>query len=393
MSMTIDGIDFQELESEKYWSFPKSFKGDPKEETRNMIFSGNYIGARKMDGAYYRFIKDMDGNMRLQGRSKSVSGEYLDKLDHVPHLMSYFENLPNGTCLLGEIYFPKNEGSSNVTTIMGCLAPKAIERQEKGPKLHYYIFDVWAYAGKSRMNTKIEDRVRLLDDMYNDWADDANHERYPGVAYVEFAGYWTGKDLWELLQKTLSIGGEGIVMTKMGTVPSPGKRTARKTLKVKKELTENIDCFFTGRGTAPTRLYTGKEIGTWKYWQDIRTGAKMEGTLYNEYRNGATIEPITKPFFYGWAGSLEIGVLKHHEGSTCKFNGQVYENTEVYPIGYLSGLEDAIKADPGAQAFKCIEVTAMEILETGGIRHAKLERFRPDLAPTDCTYEKYMRVE
>ena len=169
MSMIIDGIDFQELEAEKYWSFPKSFKGDPKEETRNMIFSGNYMGARKMDGAYYRFIKDMDGNMRLQGRSKSVSGEYLDKLDHVPHLLSYFENLPNGTCLLGEIYFPKNEGSSNVTTIMGCLAPKAVERQAKGPKLHYYIFDVWAYAGRSKMNTKIEDRVRLLDDIYNDF--------------------------------------------------------------------------------------------------------------------------------------------------------------------------------------------------------------------------------
>ena len=394
MSMIIDGIDFQNAEAEKYWSFPKSFKGDPKEETRNMIFSGNYIGARKMDGAYYRFIKDMDGNMRLQGRSKSVSGEYLDKLDHVPHLISYFENLPNGTCLLGEIYFPKNEGSSNVTTIMGCLVPKAIERQEKGPKLHYYIFDVWAYAGKSKMNTKIEDRVRLLDDMYNDWADDANHERYPGVAYVEFAGYWTGKDLWELLQKTLSIGGEGIVMTKMGTIPSPGKRTARKTLKVKKELTENIDCFFTGRGTAPTRLYTGKEIGTWKYWQDIRTGAKVEGALYNEYRDGATIEPVTKSFFYGWAGSLEIGVLRKHtigdnDGLLCP----EYPEYRIFPIGFLSGLEDAVKADPNAQRMKCIEVTAMEILETGGIRHAKLERFRPDLAPTDCTYEKYMRIE
>ena len=378
MSMIIDGIDFQELDAEKYWSFPKSFKGDPKEETRNMIFSGNYIGARKMDGAYYRFIKDMDGNMRLQGRSRSVSGEYLDKLDHVPHLMPYFENLPNGTCLLGEIYFPQNEGSSNVTTIMGCLAPKAIERQEKGPKLHYYIFDVWAYAGKSKMNVKIEDRIHLLDNMYNDWCDDGNHERPSGIVQIDFATYYSGEELWEQLQKILSKGGEGIVMTKMGTIPSPGKRTARKTLKVKKEISENIDCFFTGRGTTPTRIYTGKEIESWKYWQDIRTGNKLEGTLYKDYKDGATIEPVTKPFFYGWAGSLEIGVLK---------DGQ------VYPIGYLSGLEDAIKADPGAQAMKCIEVTAMEILETGGIRHAKLERFRPDLAPTDCTYEKYMRVE
>ena len=374
MSMIIDGIDFQALEAEKYWSFAKSFKGDPKEETRNMIFSGNYLGARKMDGAYYRFIKDMDGNMRLQGRSKSVSGDYLDKLDHVPHLLPYFESLPNGTCLLGEIYFPKNEGSSNVTTIMGCLTPKAIERQEKGEKLHYYIFDVWAYAGRSKMNTKMEERVVLLDDMYNDWADDANNERHSAVGYIDFASYWSGEELWEVLQKTLAAGGEGIVMTKKGTVPSPGKRTARKTLKVKKELSENIDCFFTGRGTAPTRLYTGKEIETWKYWQNMRTGAKVEGEMYKEYAAGAALEPLTKPAFYGWAGSLEIGVLK---------------DGEVYPIGFLSGLADEIKADPGAQRMKCIEVTAMEILpDTGALRHGKLERFRPDLSPEDCTYEK-----
>ena len=376
MSMLIEGIDFQNLEAEKYWSFPKSFKGDPKEETRNMIFSGNYLGARKMDGAYYRFIKDMNGNMRLQGRSKSVSGEYLDKLDHVPHLLPYFESLPNGTCLLGEIYFPDNEGSSNVTTIMGCLAPKAIERQTKGPKLHYYIFDVWAYAGRSRMNTKMEERVVLLDDMYNDWADDANNERHSAIGYIDFASYWSGKELWEVLQKTLAAGGEGIVMTKRDTIPSPGKRTARKTLKVKKELQENIDCFFTGRGPAPTRLYSGKEIETWKYWQNMRTGEKIEGEMFKDYQAGVALEPITKPYFHGWAGSLEIGVLK---------------DGEVYPIGFLSGLTDEIKANPQAQKMKCIEVTAMEILPTGGIRHAKLERFRPDLAPTDCTYEKYMR--
>lgn len=376
MSMLIDGIDFQNLEAEKYWSFAKSFKGDPKEETRNMIFSGNYLGARKMDGAYYRFIKDMDGNMRLQGRSKSVSGEYLDKLDHVPHLLPYFESLPNGTCLLGEIYFPKNEGSSNVTTIMGCLAPKAIERQQKGEKLHYYIFDVWAWAGMSFMDFRLESRIRQLDDIYNMWVAAGNYEHPSAVAQIEFATYYEGKELWEKLQWILANGGEGIVMTKKGTVPSPGKRTARKTLKVKKELQENIDCFFTGRGTAPTRLYTGKEIKTWKYWQNMRTGEKIEALMYEDYKNGVALEPITKPYFHGWAGSLEIGVLR---------------DGEIYPIGFLSGLADEIKANPQAQKMKCIEVTAMEILPTGGIRHAKLERFRPDLEPVDCTYEKYMR--
>ena len=30
----IDGIDFSELPAEKYWSFPKTYKGNKKEETK-----------------------------------------------------------------------------------------------------------------------------------------------------------------------------------------------------------------------------------------------------------------------------------------------------------------------------------------------------------------------
>lgn len=371
MSFVIEGIDFANLDAEKYWSFPKSFKGDSKETTRNMIFSGDYIGARKMDGAYYRFIKGVDGEMRLQGRSKSVSGQYLNKLGHVPHLMNFFNSLPNGTCLLGEIYFPKNEGSHNVTTIMGCLENKAIARQEAGEHLHYYVFDVWAYNGKSYLNTKIEDRADRIHWIAEEWIDMV--DRRSLAEYIEFAHYYEGKELWTRLQKILTNGGEGIVMTKKGTMPSPGKRTARKTLKVKKELQDNIDCFFTGRASAPTRLYSGKEIKTWKYWEDMRTGSKLEGEFYSEYELGAPIEPVTKPYFHGWAGSLEIGVLK---------NGQ------VVPVGFLSGLNDEIKANFKDYKDECIEVAAMEILPTGGIRHGKMMRFRPDLTIEDCTWEK-----
>ncbi len=359
----IDGIDFNELPAEKYWSFPKSFKGDPKETTKNMIFSGDYIGARKMDGAYYRFIKDMDGNMRLQGRSKSVSGDYLDKLAWVPQLHDFFNELPNGTCLLGEIYFPNNEGSSNVTTIMGCLEQKARDRQEKGDKLHYYIFDVWAFDGQSMLKTKIEDRINLLGVM----AENAYHD------YVEYAEYSDGEALWERLGTVLRMGGEGIVMTKKGTCPEPGKRPARKTLKVKKEINQTIDCIFTGVGTPPTRPYEGKEIETWKYWENIRTGEKLEGEHYKSYAAGAPIEPVTKPYFHGWVSSLEIGLVR---------------DDKVVPIGFISGLTDEVKANHLKFKGCPIEVTCMEILPTGGLRHAKLVRFRPDLAITDCTWSK-----
>lgn len=375
MSMLIDGIDFQNLAPQKYWAPPASWSDEKKKETTQArIFSGDWFGAEKKDGYFSKLVKDMDGNIGLFSRSKNVNGEYPEKSEWVPHLKPFFDWLPNGTCLLGELYLPSRPGSSNITTLLGCLKEKCIARQEIGEKLHFYVFDVLAYEGKSIYTSPFMARTAILYSMAAEYA----HGPRCGD-FVLFAHYKSGKELWALLQSVLADGGEGIVITRGGAPYQPDKRPSKDCQKVKKELQETIDCFFTGRGTPPTRLYTGKEIETWKYWQNIRTGAKIEGALYKDYKDGATIEPITKPFFNGWAGSLEIGVLK---------------DGEIYPIGLLSGLVDEIKADPGAQRMKCIEVTAMEVMaDSGALRHGKMLRFRPDLTPTDCTYEKYMKNE
>lgn len=386
----IDGINFFELESEKYWSFPKSYKKDSKAETKQMIFSNDYLGARKIDGAYYRFVKDMEGNMTLQGRNKSVKGTYLNKIGHVPHLQEFFNILPKGTCLLGEIYFPNKEGSHNVTTIMGCLEDKAIKRQMQNDKLHYYIFDIWAYAGFSLMNTPFEERIKYIDKikqyiydidnfsiqdqmkMYPHGRDITVKKMFPEV---DFAEYYTGEALWNELHSILEKNGEGIVITKKDSIPEPGKRRAYKTLKIKKEIAQTIDCFFTGVAAKPTREYGGKEIETWKYWENPSTKEKFEGEYYTNYYNGELIEPVTKPYFNGWAGSLEIGVVS-------------LKTKKIIPIGWLSGLTDEIKANWKDYKHKPIEVTAMEFTEDKALRHGKLVKFRPDLNLMDCTYEK-----
>lgn len=364
----IHEVDFHEMENQKYWSFPKSYKKDAKAETRNMVFSGDYIGARKMDGAFYKFIKNDDGSMELLGRSRSVSGDFLNKIEYVPQLTPFFEALPNGTCLLGEIYFPKNEGSSNVTTIMGCLKDKAINRQEQGEKLHYYVFDVLAYDGNIYYKDSIMTRLQVLDGI-EDWYNNFIKEKCP---YVEFAQYYEGAELWEQLQQILEIGGEGVVITKKNTCYQPGKRPARQTLKIKKEIGDTLDVVVLS-GIAPSKEYTGKNIETWNLWYNEYTDEKLEGELFKDYNTGSPIIPVTKNFFHDWAGSLQIGVVK---------------DGKLVSIGAISGLTEEILANADKYRGKVMEVSCMEILPTLGLRHPKFIKWRPDLNIEDCTWEK-----
>ena len=259
----IDGIDFCELPAEKYWSFPKSFKGNKEKETKYMIKSGLYKGSLKKDGFYERLIKDEDGNIILQGRSKSTTGVYLNKIEWVPQCKEFFESLPNGTCLLGELYFPNKKGSRNVTTILGCLKNKALERQEKGEKLFYYVFDVWAYNGKSYLETKFNNRIERL----NSIAENSYN-------YIQFAEYFEGELLWDKLNEYLANGEEGIVITKADSIPSPGKRTSRKTLKVKQ--TETIDAFIDGTYKKAEKEYKGiTPLENYSYWIMIEQGKSL----------------------------------------------------------------------------------------------------------------------
>lgn len=366
MKNFIDGIDFYNLEAQKYWTPPSSWTPERKKsEVQQAIFSGDYIGSIKVDGAFYKFLKDEDGNIGLYGRSRGVSGEFLNKIGHVPQLNKFFEELPKGTCLLGEIYFPNNEGSNKVTTIMGCLEEKAISRQESGEKLHYYIFDVLAYGGKSYVKDHIENRVAKLHDICMKYA--------PNTDYVIWAWYTFGQQLWEALQDTLANGGEGIVITKKGTCYQPGKRPARQTFKVKKELQESIDVVILD-SNPPTRLYNGKEITTWKLWENVKTGEKLQGDLYKEYCDGVPIEPVTKTYWHGWAGSLVIGLRK---------------DDKLVPIGSLSGMTEEVLSNWKEYKGAIAEITGMQIHETGGIRHPKFIKWRPDLRPEDTDWYRW----
>lgn len=359
----IQGVDFHNLEIQRYWTPPASWAPErKKQEVQDAIFSNDYIGSRKMDGAFYKFIKDEDGNMELLGRSKSVNGDYLNKIEWVPQLHEFFDSLPNGTCLLGEIYFPNNEGSNKVTTIMGCLKEKAIMRQEVGEKLHYYIFDILAFDGESFLKKDIDFRV---DELVKCW-------RAYGEGFYEWAEYFEGQELWEKLQDILASGGEGIVITRRDTCYQPGKRPARQTFKVKKELQETIDVVILG-ANAPTREYNGKDIETWQLWEDMRTGEKLKGTLYKRYSDGDPIEPVTKTYWNGWAGSLAIGIRK---------------DDKIVRIGSLGGMTEEVLQNWRDYKGKVAEISGMQIMDTEnqGIRHSRFIQWREDLTPRDTDW-------
>lgn len=368
----IDNYNFAELDCMKYWQPPASWsKEKRKQETVNRIFSGSWLGARKVDGALYVFLKDEDGNITLRGRAKSVSGEYIDKWDHLPHLHAWAAALPNGCCFLGEVYWNGHEGSNNTTSIMNCLTKKAIERQEKDEnKLHYYIFDVLAYDGKSWLKKTAKERFSGIVDCMN-----STDRTSSWWHYIEGAHYESGQELWDLLQDLLANDYEGIVITKEDALYEPGKRPSKTTLKIKKELKESIDCFFTGRAAAPTKEYTGKDIEHWQYWVDVETDERIPvGEHWFEvYNHDKSWMAVTKPYYMRYAGSLEIGLM---------------DGDKVVGIGYLSGLTDEIKMNYKEYKYRVIEVGAMMLTPDGALRHGKMLGWRPDKPWRECSIEQ-----
>lgn len=375
MEVIISGFDFWNMEAEKYWAPTKNI--NLKELVNNAVFSGDYIGSRKVDGQWDMMIKDEEGNLYLRPRNESVNGGYPNKIDWVPHLKEAFNNLPNGTVLLGEVYFDGNEGSRKVTTIMGCLKEKAVQRQEKGDKLSFYAFDCLAFDKNLIVNNMLEDRIDVLEMIYKKYL-----KKSP---FVKCAEFYVGEELLDYIAYCREQGWEGVVLQRKDGIYEPGKRPARKSIKVKKELDKEVDCFLTGNYKEATWEYTGKEVENWKYWFDLKNNQKKEGLFYEDFQSGAPIEPISKGAFFGWAGSVEIGVVK---------------GEEVIPIGWISNVTEEVKRgiveDNSSWARRVVKLNAMMMeSDTHNFRHARIMEWRnpEDMSWRDCTFEKVFGEE
>lgn len=362
-----------EIPAEKYWYFTgKNYDNDRKKvEINRCINSGTYIASEKRDGYYAKAVVNFNGEFRLESRNTStVTGLLSEKSGNVPHLSKELRRLPKGTILIGEIcYNNRKLTSKDITKIMGCKSETAVNRLKSGKYEIpiFYLHDCWYYNGEDLMEKPYEERIKYVEAIYKKF--------FSSNKYFASATYITDpEEIWNNLNSIYANGGEGIVLVRKDAKVEPGKRTAWKTLKVKKELSNDIDCFFTGRVKSATRTYTGKEVESWPYWENIKTLEKIQGNYYFEYSTGDTLEPVTKSYFFGMPGSLEIGVYN------------VFG--EIVPIGYLSGLPDSMKINYKDYEMKPCKVTCMMFTEDGKLRHPKFVHLRDDIDPKDCTLEK-----
>lgn len=353
----IDNFDFLNIESQKYWSFPSSYNMAKRKEQLNiMLYSNDYCASEKKDGYWQMVLKDEDGNLFMRARNSGVNG-WICKQEWVPHLNNFFNNLPNGTCLLTEVYLP-NKTSKAITTILGCGKEKAIQRQQDGNYLRMYIFDVLAWNGLDIHSKSIIERINFLNEL-------------PSDDFVDIATYWfTPEEIHENWLSILSQGGEGVVLTRKDNSYEPGKRTARHTLKLKKELQDTVDVFLTGRYKKPTKLYTGDSIETWEYWYDELKEEKISGKILFDRVNNDSIIPVTRLWFNNMAAAVEIAMIV---------------NNQVTPVGWISGVSDIVRKgiveNPEEYKGKVIELQAMEIDVNDSIpsfRHAKIVNWRTD---------------
>lgn len=356
---------YRELEVEKFWDLPNK---DPKkkEKIHNAIMTEQYGASIKKDGEYIRAIYDTDGEVWILGRGTNAK-EVHNLNKHLVFLtqwiISYFKP---GTCILGELYVP-GKTSRAIRAYTGSLVPKSLKNQKDCPPT-FYIFDVWALDGKDLMNTPYEERIRYLPYI--------NAHYYPDNQ-IQFAKMVTGSQkILDFIAEAFENGEEGVVLVDLNSTPLPGKRKAWKSIKIKKEFQTPIDCFFTGGGRPPVREYAGKEIESWNYWENIKSGELVYGQYYSEYKAGVPLEPVTKTYFLGHPGSLEVGVFK---------------DNRIVSICHLSGLSDELKEQFAKDKTKIImtpiTITGMETTDNS-IRHPKFIDFRNDISIEDCQWSK-----
>lgn len=352
-------------QSMNVWQLPKH----KKFMLREVCSSGKYFAQLKKDGNWFSFHKGTNGEIYTFGRGVSVkTGFPVEISAKIPHIVKAFEQLPDDSIIIGEIYIP-GKSTNAVRSVLGCLVPKALKRQETGDKLHFYMFDMIRLAGEDLTEWGAYNRYTPLRILVEYGLIDSE--------YVEIAKEITG-DIYSAYLKSIEDGEEGIVLKDKEFPYKEGKKPAWSMIKAKKNDTADVVCM---GFEDPTELYTGSELDSWKYWmssdgEGLKVGKQYKIPFKELLPPGCV--PVTKGHYYGWKASMKIGVYD--------------KKGELVQIGSVSsGINDKLKAvlseKPDEYLGKVLECKYMEIT-TKALRHPIFLRFRDDKPAEKCTVKE-----
>lgn len=374
-------MNYFESEPMKYFAPPSTMSADTRrQKLEQMIDSGDYLFGLKTDGNWSRAIITAERNA-LQTRGISTVtktyGEIQDKVTFWNDVRKAFTK--GDTVILGEVFLP-NAIDKDVGSILRCLTSKALTRQKDNP-LRWRVFDVLALDGKDYMNTSFIERIKLIPEVVKR----INSPLVEGVTYYEMDNAFFDK-----MGEIFAAGGEGAVCYRKDSIYIPGKRGphAWDTVKVKQEISSEIDAFISGI-VPGEKVYTGKDLGTWQLWENQRSGEKVVGSYFGEYQTGGAYIPITKNYFNNWPGAIQVSVYdnNHNEVTLCKVSGLTEEfRTSLRdeperwigcPVSISGMMVSSAKADSEGNGIS--------------IRHPLLKRIREnDISKEDCTLAKIL---
>ena len=372
-------IDYFTSEPMKYFAPSSTMSSDARRaKLEQMIDSGNYLFGLKTDGNWSRAVITKE-RQALQTRGISTVtktyGEIQDKVLFWDDVCKAFTN--GTTVILGEVYLPGGI-DKDTGAILRCLAPKAIARQKEHP-LKWRIFDILVLDGVDMMNKPFKERISHIMEVVE--RIDSPYVR--GVTYYEM-----DNNFFDKMGEIFAAGGEGCVCYKKDSIYIPGKRGphAWDTVKVKQEISSEIDAFISGI-VPGEKLYTGKDLGTWQLWENHRTGEKVEGSYFGEYQLGKAYIPVTKNYFNNWPAAIQVSVYDRNgnevplckvSGITEEFKTSLRDNPNRWigcPVTIGGMMVSSAKADSEGNGIS--------------IRHPLLKRIREnDLNKEDCTLAK-----
>jgi len=373
-------MNYFEMEPMKYFAPPSTMSAELRRmKLEQMIDSGNYMFGLKTDGNWSRAVITKD-RQALQTRGIStVTKTYGEIQDKVLFWNDICDAFSMDTVILGEVYLPGGI-DKDTGAILRCLAPKAIARQKENP-LKWRIFDVLVLDGMDMMDWSFEERISHIPKVVGR----INSPLVEGVSYYEM-----DETFFDQMGEIFSTGGEGCVCYRKDCKYIPGKRGphAWDTVKVKQEISSEIDAFISGI-VPGERVYTGKDLATWQLWENQRTGEKIVGSYFGEYQTGGAYIPITKNYFNNWPGAIQVSVYDNNKnevplckvsGLTEDFKSELRDNPDRWincPVTIGGMMVSSAKADSEGNGIS--------------IRHPLLKRIREnDISKEDCTLAKIL---